>query len=163
MRVTQRMAETLVVENVPDRLMGWMCLGLGLFGVLVAGAQRTNWLFGIVGTAFVLVGLWMLAVARTITHRFDRPRGLITMDSKSPWRAARRERELRLDRIADVVLQQKQVRGGEAGIRYCVEYVTTQGEHIAWSAYTSSKDDKIECVQAVREFLCITSLPPLPN
>lgn len=71
MRVTQRMAETLVVEDAPDRLFGWMLLGFGLFGVLVAGAQGANWLFGIVGTVFVLFGLWKLVVARTITHRFD--------------------------------------------------------------------------------------------
>ena len=84
-------------------------------------------------------------------------------DSTSLWRAVRRERALRLDSIADVVLEKKQVRGGEAGVRYWVECVTTQGEHIPWSAYTSSKDDKIECVQAVREFLGITSPPPPSN
>ena len=80
MRVRQRMSETLVVEDAPDRLFGWMCLGLGLFGVLVGGTQGANWLFWIVRTAFVLVGQWILVVARTITHRFDRSRGLMTMD-----------------------------------------------------------------------------------
>ncbi len=163
MRVTQRMAETLVVEDAPDRLFGWMLLGFGLFGVLVAGAQGANWLFGIVGTVFALFGLWKLVVARTITHRFDRGRGLMTMESTGPWRASRRERELRLDSIADVILEKKHVRGGEAGVRYWVEYVTTQGEHIPWSAFTSSKDDKIGCVQAVREFLGIATRQPPPN
>jgi hypothetical protein len=161
MRVTQRTAETLIVADDPDRLLGSICLGLGLLGVLAGSAQGTGALFRIVGTVFMLAGLWMLVAARTITHRFDRSRGLMTMESKSLWRVARRE--LRLDGIADVVLEQRQVRGGEAGIRYWIEYVTTQGEHIPWSARTSSKDDKIECVRAVREFLGITSPTPPPN
>ena len=85
------------------------------------------------------------------THRFERLRGLVTIHSKKLWQSKRRE--LPLDRIADVVLQEKQVKGGEAGLRYWVEYVTTQGERIVWSDFTSSKDDKLECIQALREFL----------
>jgi hypothetical protein len=37
--------------------------------------------------------------------------------------------------------------------------VTTYGERIAWSDFTSSKDDKVECIQAVREFLGIANAP----
>ena len=163
MRVTRRTAETLIVEDGPDRVLGSICLGLGSLSVLAGFTQGTGAVFWVVGTVFALAGLWMLASARTITHRFDRGRGMMTMESKSLWRTARRERELRLDGIADVVLEQKQVRGGEAGVRYWVEYVTTKAERIPWNAYASSKDDKIECVAAVREFLGITSPPPSPG
>ena len=98
-----------------------------------------------------MVGLYFTLFAPTTTRRFERLRGLVTIHSKKLWQSKRRE--LPLDRIADVVLQEKQVRGGEAGLRYWVEYVTTQGERIVWSDFTSSKDDKLECIQALREFL----------
>ncbi|MEX0804872.1 MAG: hypothetical protein WD688_16380 [Candidatus Binatia bacterium] len=163
MRVTHRTPETLVVEDGPDLLIGSISVGLGSFGILIGWTQGPSWLFVIVGTVFVLAGLRILLLARTRTHRFERWRGLMTIDSKSLWQSERRERELRLDSIADVVLEKKQVKGGETGVRYWVEYVTTQGEHIPWSAFTSSKEDKVECIQAVREFLRIADPPAAAN
>jgi hypothetical protein len=82
---------------------------------------------------------------------------------KGLWQSERRERELRHDSIADVVLEKKQVKGRDAGIRYWVEYVTTEGERIPWNAFTSSKDDKLECIRAVREFLGIVDAPAAAN
>ena len=70
-------------------------------------------------------------------RRFDLLRRLVTIESKGRWHLSDR-RELPLVSIVDVVLEWKQVRGGEAGRRYGVEYVTTQGERIAWSGFTSS-------------------------
>ena len=163
MRVTHRTPDTLVVEDGPDLLAGLLCLGLGSFAVVVGWSQGPSWLFVIVGTVFILVGLRFFILARTRTHRFERQRGLMTIDSKGLWQSRRRERELRLDSIADVVLESKQVKGGDAGIRYWVEYVTTEGQHIPWSAFTTSKDDKLECIQAVRGFLGIVDAPVAAN
>jgi hypothetical protein len=163
MRVTHRTPETLVVEDRPDLLAGLLFIGLGSFAVLVGWSQGPSWLFVIVGTVFILVGLRFFILARTRTHRFERQRGLMTMESKGLWQSERRERELRLDSIADVVLEKKQVKGGDAGIRYWVEYVTTEGERIPWNAFTSSKDDKLECIRAVREFLGIVDAPAAAN
>ena len=42
------------------------------------------------------------------------------------------------------------MRGGEADLRYWVEYVTLQGERLPWSGFTSSKDDKLECIRLSR-------------
>ena len=163
MRVIHRTPETLIVEDGPNLLVGSICLGLGSFGVLIGWTQGPSWLFVIVGTVFVLLGLRFFILARTTTHRFERRRGLMTIESKGLWQSERRERELRLDSIADVVLEKKQVRGGETGVRYWIEYVTTEGEHVPWSAFTSSKEDKLECIQAVRDFLGIADAPPAAN
>jgi|OpeIllAssembly_1097287.scaffolds.fasta_scaffold72841_1 hypothetical protein len=157
MRVIQRTADTLVVEDSPDILLGAILAALGSIGILVAWTKGPSWLFVLVCAVFLLIGLKFLLFARTTTHRFDRWRGLITIDSKGLWQSKRRERELPFDSIADVVLEKKQVRGGAAGLRYWVEYVTTNGERIAWSDFTSSKDDKVECIQVVRAFLGIAN------
>jgi hypothetical protein len=94
-----------------------------------------------------MAGLYIVLFAPPTTHRFERSRGLLRIDSKRLWQSERRE--LPLDHIADVVLNEKRVRGGEAGLRYWVEYVITQGERIPWSGFTSSKDDKRECIRAI--------------
>jgi hypothetical protein len=88
---------------------------------------------------------------------------LATIKLKKAWQSPRIERELRLDSIEDVVLGEKQVRGGQTGVRYWIEYVTTDGEHIPWSAFTSSKQDKLECIEAVRDFLKIADSPAAAN
>lgn len=151
MRVTHSTPDTLVIEDAPDVRFGWGSAALGAAGLLV-GLTQPSWIFVIAGAAFVLFGLKISLFAPTTTHRFERQRGVISIDTTGRRRSASR-RELPLDSIADVVLQQKQVRGGEAGVRYWVEYVTRQGGHIAWGGFTGSRDDKLECVTAAREFL----------
>jgi hypothetical protein len=146
-RVTQRTPETLVVKDGPDILLGLICAGFGAFGVLIGWSQRPSWIFLIAGTVFAMAGLYIVLFAPPTTHRFERSRGLLRIDSKRLWQSERRE--LPLDHIADVVLNEKRVRGGEAGLRYWVEYVITQGERIPWSGFTSSKDDKRECIRAI--------------
>jgi hypothetical protein len=162
MRVTHRTAQALVIEDAPDLLLASICLGLGSFGILIGWTQAPSWIFVIVGTALLLAGLKFL-VAGTRIHCFERDRGLATIKLKKAWQSPRIERELRLDSIEDVVLGEKQVRGGQTGVRYWIEYVTTDGEHIPWSAFTSSKQDKLECIEAVRDFLKIADSPAAAN
>lgn len=159
MRVTHRTPDILVIEDGPDVRLGWVCAAFGAAGLLVASSQ-SSWIFGLVGSAFMLFGLKVALFARTTTHRFEHGRERVMIETTKRRHSGSR-RELPLGSISDVVLRQKQVRGGEAGLRYWVEYVTTGGESIAWSGFTGSKDDKVECVIAVREFLGIGPAIPV--
>lgn len=52
MRVTQRTADTLVVEDGPNIVLGSICVGLGAFGVLVGRFQGPNWILLLLGIVF---------------------------------------------------------------------------------------------------------------
>ena len=151
MRVTQRTPDTLVVEEGAGTAIffGSFCLGVGAIAVII-GWTNEKWLFVIVGTVFALFGLKIFLFNRTRTHRFERWRGMLTIDSKGLLRSDRRE--LPLDSIADVVLEELRGRGGPS---FYIHYVTADGERIAWSRYYEGKANTLECFHAAREFLGI--------
>ena len=156
MRVTQRTPDTLVVEEGAGTAIffGSICLGVGAISVII-GWTNEKWLFVIVGTVFALFGLKIFLFNRTRTHRFERWRGMLAIDSKGLLRSDRRE--LPLDRIADVVIEEIRGRGGPS---YYIYYVTAEGERIKWSDfYDGSKENALECFQAAREFLGIANAP----
>lgn len=105
MRVTRKTPDTLVVEEgIGTRLLlGWGLLAMGSFGVLIWWKDGEP-LFLIVGCIFALYGSKTLLFDRTQTHRFERRRGKLAIDSKGLW--GTRRRELPLDTIADVVLEE---------------------------------------------------------
>lgn len=153
MRVTQRTPDTLVVEDgIGTRIfLGSMCAGLGGFAVIAGWTKGPSWFMVMIGAFFVLTGLKILLFHRTRTHRFERWRGMLTIDSKALWGSARRE--LPLDSIADVVIEEIR---GRSGRSYYIYYVTAEGERIKWSDfYDGSKENTLESFQAAREFLGI--------
>jgi hypothetical protein len=80
---------------------------------------------------------------------------MLAIDSKGLLRSDRRE--LPLDRITDVVLEEIRGRGGPS---YYIYYVTAEGERIKWSDfYDGSKENTLACFQAAREFLGIANAP----
>jgi hypothetical protein len=100
-------------------------------------------------TVFALFGLKIFLFNRTRTHRFECWRGMLAIDSKGLLRSDRRE--LPLDRIVDVVIEEIRGRGGPS---YYIYYVTAEGERIEWSEfYDGSKENTFECFNAAREFL----------
>jgi hypothetical protein len=156
MRVTERTPDTLVVEEDTSTkiMIGSFCAGLGGFAVIV-GWTKDQTLFVIIGTVFVLFGLKTLLFSRTRTHRFERWRGMLAIDSKGLWGSKRRE--LPLDRIADVVVEEIRGRGRPG---YYIYYVTTDGERIQWSDfYDGSKENTLACFHAAREFLGMATAP----
>jgi|SRR3990172_4530594 len=154
MRVTQRTPDTLVVEEGAGTASFFvlLCLGAGAIAVII-GWTNEKWLFVIVGTIFALYGLKIFLFDQTRTHQFERWRGMLAIDSKGLFRLDRRE--LPLDHIADVVIEEIRGRGAPS---YYIYYVTAAGERIKWSDfYDGSKDNTFECFQAAREFLGIAN------
>jgi hypothetical protein len=93
----------------------------------------------------------MLLFNRTKTLRFERWRGMLAIDSKRLFGSKRRE--LPLDSIADIVLEEIRTRGTS----YYIYYVTKQGERIIWAdSYDGSKENTLECFNVTREFLGFT-------
>jgi hypothetical protein len=105
MRVTQRTPDVLVIEEGAGTPIFFIsiCLGVGAISVII-GWTNEKWLFVIVGTVFALFGLKIFLFNRTRTHRFERWRGMLAIDSKGLLGSDRRE--LPLDRIADVVIEE---------------------------------------------------------
>ena len=158
MRVTQRTQDMLVIEEDAGMaiFMGAICLGVGAISVII-GWTNEKWLFVIVGTVFALFGLKIFLFNRTRTHRFGRLRGMRAIDSKGLLRSGRRE--LPLDRIADVVIEEIRGRGRPS---YYIYYVTAEGERIKWSEfYDGSKENTLECFNAAREFLGFANAPAI--
>ena len=156
MRVTQRAEDMLVIEEGAGTAIffGSICLGVGAISVII-GWTNEKWLFVIVGTIFAFYGLKIFLFDQTRTHRFERWRGMLAIDSKGLFRLDRRE--LPLDHIADVVIEEIRGRGAPS---YYIYYVTAEGERIKWSDfYDGSKENTLECFQAAREFLGITNAP----
>jgi hypothetical protein len=155
MRVTQRTPDVLVIEEGAGTkiIIGSLCFGVGALFVLI-GWSQAGWFFVIVGGFFALFGLKMLLFNRTRTHRFERWRGILGIESKGPWGSERRE--LPLDSIADIILEEIRNRGTS----YYVYYVTRQAERIIWAdSYDGSKENTLECFNAAREFLGFANSP----
>ena len=95
MRLTQRTQDMLVIEEGAGTaiFLGSICLGAGAISVII-GWTNEKWLFVIVGTVFALFGLKIFLFNRTRTHRFERWRGMLAIDSKGLWQSERREREM---------------------------------------------------------------------
>ena len=156
MRVTQRAEDMLVIDEGAGTAIFFtsICLGVGAIAVII-GWTNEKWLFVIVGTVFALFGLKIFLFNRTRTHRFERWRGMLAIDSKGLFRLDRRE--LPLDHIADVVIEEIRGRGAPS---YYIYYVTAEGERIKWSDfYDGSKENTLECFQAAREFLGMANAP----
>ena len=152
MRVTERTPDNLVIEEGASTkvIIGSMMVAFGAAGVLI-GWTKGEIVFLIVGPFFFLYGLKLLLFNRTKTHRFERWRGMLAIDSKGLLGSGRRE--LPLDSIADIVVEQ--VRGHTPS--YYIYYVTKQGERIIWAnTYDGSKANTLECFNAGREFLGFT-------
>ena len=151
MHVTQRTPDTLVVEEGAGTAIFFVlfCLGGGAISVVI-GWTNEEWLFVIVGTIFALYGLKIFLFGQT---RMPSIRALARRayeDSKGLFRS--RRRELPLDSIADILLEEIRGRGGPS---YYIHYVTATGERIKWSDYYKGKANTLECFHAAREFLGI--------
>jgi hypothetical protein len=157
MRVTQRTPDTLVCEEGLGTkiFLGLSCAGLGGLAAIAGWTKGPNWFMVSIGALFVLFGLKMLLFNRTRTHRFERRRGTLAIEAKGLWGSKRRE--LSLESIADVALEEVRGRGAPS---YFIYYVTAEGERIKWSDfYEGSKVNTLECFQAAREFLGIANAP----
>lgn len=157
MRVTQRTPDTLICEEGSGTkiFLGLGCAGLGALAAIAGWTKGPSWLMVIIGVVFVFFGLKVLLFDRTRTHRFERRHGTVAIDAKGLFGTKRRE--LSLNSIADVVLEEVRARGGPS---YYLHYVTEEGERIKWSDfYEGSKANTLECFQAAREFLGIADAP----
>ena len=150
MHITERTQDTLVIEEGTGTkiMIGSFCVVAGAISVII-GWTDEKWLFVIVGTVFALFGLKLLLFNRTKTHRFERWRGMLAIDARGLLGSGRRE--LPLDSIADIVLEEVRGRGRPS---YYIYYVTRSGERIIWAGtYDGSKGNTLECCNAGREFL----------
>jgi len=161
MRVTQRKPDNLVIEEGAGTagILGSFFVVIGALGAFIGWTKGpTGFLF--FGPVFVLIGLYFLLFKRTQTQRFERWRGMLVIDSKGLWGSGRRE--LPLDGIADVVLEESRNAGSAPS--YYIYYVTKQGERIIWAnSYDGSKENALECFQVAREFLGIANAPAASN
>ena len=156
MRVTRRTVDTLLFED-PARNHVWFGLviaGIGAAVLLIAWTRSGEWVLWVVGAAFALAGLKVALFARTTTHRFERHRKLVTVESKGLWGADRRE--LPFSAISDIVIDEIQRKGP----RYQLAYLTAQGERILWlEDHSKSSDIVQEHILIAREFLGFAKPP----
>lgn len=156
MRVTRRTVDTLIFED-PARNHVWFGLlfaGIGLVVLLIAWTRSGEWVLWVVGAAFALAGLKVALFARTTTHRFERHRKLITIESNGWWDSDRRE--LPYSAISDIVIDEIQRKGP----RYQVAYLSAQGERILWlDDHSKSRDIVQEHMDIAREFLGFAKPP----
>jgi hypothetical protein len=148
--IVERTADTLVIEQRAAETV-WFCLVFAACGVgiVTLGWFKGQWLFLLVGFVFVIVPLAMAVRARTMFHRFDRRRALVTIEARGLGGTKRRE--LPFAAIRDLMLDEMRV--PQSGMRYRILYVTTGGERIEWTDFRQQKDDQDECLRAAREFL----------
>ena len=145
MRVT-RTFDVLVIEEDANtsRLLGWALVAFG--AAFTAVGWRTAQPV-IVIAAMVLFGFGVHSVlfATVKTHRFDRHRRVIVVESKH--RTGTAMRELPFDTIKDVIVE----RGRQS---YYLYYVTTQGERIRLAdSYDGDKEGTLASFHAAREYL----------
>lgn len=151
MRVTRRTADELVIEegDGTNLMLGIGFLVFGGAGILI-GWAKGHIGFLAIATVFLLLGLKFLLFNRTKTHRFDRSRGVVTVESRGRLGGVRRE--LPFDSIQDIVLEE--IRKGGSAPSYYVYYVTRQGERLRWAdSYDGSKEDTLDCFNAGRELV----------
>jgi hypothetical protein len=157
MRVTQHTTDTLIIEEgLRTKIVG------GLSFVVIGGlASFIGWIRGPIelvypGLIFVLAGLVYLLFGKTHTHRFERWRGMLAIDSRTVWGS--RRRELPLASIANVEFEE--VRSPRSGPSYYIYYVTTQGERIPWAGtYDGSRRNTYRCYRTARQFLGMPDEP----
>lgn len=151
MRVTRRTADELVIEEgAGTNLMIGLCLlTFGVAGISI-GWVKGHIGFFVIATLVLLFGLKFLLLNRTKTHRFERSRGVVTVESQGRLGGVRRE--LPFDSIEDIVLEE--IRKGGSAPSYYVSYVTKQGERLRWTdSYDGSKKDTMDCFHAGRELV----------
>lgn len=156
MRVTRNTGDTLIIEEGTGTklFLGWAFVAIGSVGLLIWWKDGEPLLFLIVGAVFAFYGLKMLLFYRTQTHRFERWRGKLITESKGLWGS--RRRELPLDSIADVVLEEIRSRGTS----YYIYHMTKDGQRIDWAkTYDGSKENTLECFLAARKFLGLPEAP----
>lgn len=157
MRITKRSPDTLVIEEAAGTqvVLSLFFLFVGAF-VALLGWSKDETALVIFGPIFGLIGLYFLLFGRTRTHRFERWRGMLVMESRGWWGS--RMRELPLDAIADIDIEE--IPHARSAPSYYVYYVTKQGERIRWAdSYDGSKENTLECFHAGREFLGIAHHP----
>jgi hypothetical protein len=148
MRVTQQTAGELVIEEgaAANLLIGLVCTGIGAVGILI-GLFRGELVVVLITAVLLFYGLKTLLSARTKTHRFDRARRLVAIESKG--RFGTTQRELPFDTIADVVLEKV-----PRSHSYYVYYVTRQGERLRWAdSYDGSPENTVNAFNVAREWL----------
>lgn len=160
MRVTQRAPDVLVIEEgaVTTIVLGTVSTAIGVVFPLI-GWRGGQWVFIVVGMAFGLFGLKSLWFGRVRTHRFERARAQVTIDSQGLLKSERRE--LPFQRIADIVLEEVRGRGRPS---YYVHYVTTRGERVPWAdSFDGSKHNTLACFEAAREFVGLATASADPQ
>lgn len=151
MRVTRRTADELVIEEGAgtNLIIGLCFLAFGVAGISI-GWVKGHIGFLVIPTIFLLFGLKFLLLNRTKTHRFDRSRGIVTVESRGRLGGVRRE--LPFDSIEDIVLEE--IRKAGSAPTYYVYYVTRQGERLRWAdSYDGSKENTLNCFNAGRELV----------
>jgi len=151
MRVTLRTADELVIEEgAGANLMIGLCfLAFGVAGISIGWVKGPIGFF-VIATIFLLFGLKILLLNRTKAHRFERSRGVVSVESQGRFGGARRE--LPFDSIEDIVLEE--IRKAGSAPSYYVYYVTRQGERLRWAdSYDGSKENTLDCFNAGREFV----------
>ncbi len=134
---------------------GMLFAAIGGFGTLIGWVKGPRE-FLLFGPAFVMAGAAFLLFGKTRTHRLERWRGMLAIDSRNIL--GLRSRELPLDSIADIVVEK--VRSARSAPSYYVYYVTRQGERIIWTGtYDGSKQNTLECMRAARRFLGMPEIP----
>lgn len=156
MRVTLRTADHLVVEEPADNVLGLALAIGGAVAIVVGAAIASSMVALLAGIALVAAGLKIALFSESVAHRFDRRRATAEVEWKV--RRAVSRRLLAFSEIAEIELEQISRTGNPGGVRpgprYRLVYVLTSGERVPWSRFhTSSREDKMACLDAAREFL----------
>lgn len=158
MRLTKKSPDNLVIdEGAATRVIVSVAfVVMGALGFLMGWIKGPpEFLF--FSPLFMLIGVYYLLFKKSNTHRFERWRGMVVIDSKGLLGST--QRELPLANIADIVLDERR-RPGKVTL-YRVYYVTTQGERILWAdSHDGSDENTFECFRAAREFLGMPDVPP---
>ena len=156
MVVTERSMGALVVEEgrSSSLIVGGSSTVIGA-GSIAIGLVKDQYLWLAVGAVFLFYGVYALIFSRAHTHRFDRLRRKVVIESRGLWKTERRE--VPFERIADVVVEKA---GRKNPPSLYVYYVMRDGARIPWAeSYDGAKEETLECAQAAREVL---ELPPIP-
>lgn len=125
-------------------------IGMVLIAIGIAKDQYL-WLF--VSAVFLYFGIQGLLFSRARTHRFDRLRRRVVIESRSLRKTE--TREIPFENIADVVVEKA---GRKNPPSLYIYYVMRDGERIPWAeSYDGAKEETLECASAAREVL---GLPP---
>jgi hypothetical protein len=153
--LSERSMGTLVVEEgrSSSLIVGGSSTFVGT--VLVAiGFVKDQYLWLAFAAVFLYFGIEALLFSRAHTHRFDRLRRKVLIESKGLWK--REVREIPFERIADVIVEKV---GRKKPPSLYIYYVLHDGERVPWAeSYDGAKEETLACANAAREVL---ELPPL--